>query len=90
MKLKGKINIEELDVRMYQGIADLAENKIQKIDEELIPSFIVEEALYYYSNIEKYEICQNIKMFFINNTKYIIESSRAEWFGVNLMKKQSH
>ena len=49
---------------MYNGIADLAFNKKEKIDEELIPSFIIEEALYYYSQLENYEVCQKIKIFF--------------------------
>lgn len=88
MKLKGKLKIEKLDVKMYQGIADLAENKMQKIDEELIPTFIIEEALYYYCELEKYEVCQKIKMFFTNNTKYTIQSSRADWFGVNPIKQK--
>lgn len=88
MKLKGKLNIEKLDVRMYQGIADLANNKMQKIDEELIPTFIVEEALIYYCDIEEYEICHKIKSFFTNHSKYTIQSSRAEWFGLTTTIKQ--
>ena len=88
MKLKGKLNIEKLDVKMYQGIADLAENKMHKIDEELIPTFIIEEALYYYCELEKYEVCQKIKMFFNSNAKYIIQSSRVEWFGMFSLKQK--
>lgn len=82
MRIRGKLNIENLDVQMYKGIADLADKKKEKIDEELIPTFIIEEALYYYSKLEHYEVCQKIKVFFSNNSKYTINTTRAEWFGL--------
>jgi len=71
---------------MYKGIADLADKKKDKIEEELIPSFIIEEALYYYSQLEYYEVCKNIKMFFTKNSKYTIQTTRAEWFGITCCK----
>lgn len=58
MKLKGKIDIEEVDILMYNGIYDLSNNKLRKVDEELIPTFIIEEALVYFCDLEKYECCQ--------------------------------
>lgn len=75
---------------MYHGIADLAFGKIPKIKEELIPTFIIKEALQYYCELEKYEICQEIKLFFQSNPTYTVESSRADWYGVNVKKKQKH
>lgn len=86
MKIRGKLHIENLDVQMYKGIADLADKKKNKIDEELIPSFIIEEALYYYSQLEYYEVCQKIKVFFSKNSKYTIQTTRAEWFGLMCCK----
>ena len=73
---------------MYNGLYDLANNKIQKFDEELIPSFIVEEALDYFCELEKYEICREIKTFFEINKSYVVKSSRLEWFGIPEKKKQ--
>ena len=90
MKLKGKIHVEKVDIKMYHGIADLASEKIKRIAEELIPTFIVDEALLYFCELEKYEICQKIKLFFQVNPTYIVKSSRAEWYGVNVKKKQKH
>ena len=84
------LTFQECELAILRNAVDLAENKIQKLDEELIPSFIVEEALYYYCELERYELCQKIKTFFSNNTKYTVESSRSEWYGIDLMKKQSH
>ena len=89
MKLKGKLNIEQLDVKMYQGIADLATNKMRKVDEELIPTFIIEEALNYYCEREKYEICHKIKTFFKAHTNFIVQTSRADWFGLKLIKQKA-
>jgi hypothetical protein len=86
MKIRGKLHIENLDVQMYKGIADLADKKKDKIEEELIPSFIIEEALYYYSQLEYYEVCKSIKMFFSKNSKYTIQTTRAEWFGITCCK----
>jgi hypothetical protein len=60
--------------------------KKDKIEDELIPSFIIEEALYYYSQLEYYEVCKNIKLFFSINSKYTIQTSRAEWFGITCCK----
>jgi hypothetical protein len=88
MNIKGKSNIEKVDVKMYQGIADLADNKMKKLDEELIPTFIIEEALNYYCDQQKYEICHKIKKFFEVHKNYIIETSRAEWFGFTFSIKQ--
>lgn len=89
MKLKGNIPVEKVDIMMYQGIAALAESKIQKIDEELIPTFIIEEALNYFCELEKFESCQKIKVFFESNPTYIIQSSRAEWYGIDGNKRQN-
>lgn len=86
--LKGKSNIDRVDLMMYQGIVDLAENKMQKIDEELIPSFIVKETLDHFSSLEKYELCKKIKAFFEINKEFIIESTRAEWFGISTGEKR--
>lgn len=72
---------------MYHGIHDLAISKIQKVDEELIPTFIIQEALDYFCELEKYEWCQNIKQFFQNNPTFTIQSSRAEWYGIPTKKK---
>lgn len=90
MKLKGKIHVEKVDILMYHGIHDLASNKMKKVDEELIPTFIIEEALVYFCDLEKYEFCQKIKEFFKNNPTFVIESSREDWFGINIKKKQKH
>lgn len=89
MKLKGKVNIEKVDVMMYQGIAALATDKIKKLDEELIPSFIIDESLLYFCELEKYEICSKIQSFFKLHTGYVVASSRAEWYGFGINKKQN-
>ena len=86
MKIRGKLHIENLDVQMYEGIAELADKKKKRIAEELIPTFIIEEALSYYSELEKYEVCQKIKIFFSKNSKYTIKITRAEWFGLACCK----
>lgn len=75
---------------MYQGIYDLASDKMQKVDEELIPTFIVEEALAYFCDLEKYEMCHKIKVFFQTNPSFTVESSREEWYGIDVPKKQKH
>lgn len=90
MKLKGKIDIEKVDILMYHGIYNLASDKIQKVDEELIPTFIIEEALFYFCELEKYEVCQKIKNFFQVNPDFTVESSREEWYGISVKKKQKH
>lgn len=80
MKIHGKIN-DGLDVKIYYGIAALAENKISKTESEwLIPTFAIEEALNYFCGKEKYEVCSSIKRFFQSHTSFIINSSREEWF----------
>ena len=88
MKLKGKANIEKIDILMYKGIYDIANNKKHKVDDELIPTFIIEESLFYFCDLEKYEMCQKIKQFFKDNQDFIVQSTREEWYGVNVKKKQ--
>lgn len=80
MRIHGNIN-DKLDVKIYYGIAALAENKIEKKEKEwLIPTFAIEEALTYFCGKEKYEICASIKKFFQVHTSFIVNSSREEWF----------
>jgi hypothetical protein len=90
MKLKGKDNVEKIDVMMYQGLYALANNQIQKVDEELIPTFIIEEALSYFCELEKFEICQSIKSFFLQHPTYTVQSSREDWYGIPSKKAQKH
>jgi hypothetical protein len=90
MKLKGKIEVSKGDILMYKGIYDLATNKIQKIDGELIPTFIIEESLTYFCDLEKYEFCQKIKSFFKENPTFTTPSTREDWFGINPKKKQKY
>ena len=90
MNIKDKIHPEKVDILMYYGLRDLADNKKQKIAEELIPTFIIEEALMYFCDLEKYEICQIIKTFFQNNSTFMVKSSREDWFGLNLRKNQKY
>ena len=89
MEINGNI-VEKTDIRFYQGIAALACRKMKKIDQEQIPTFIVEEALAYYSQFEKYETCQMIKKYFDKHIKFLVSSTREEWFGTVPQKKQSH
>lgn len=86
MKIRGKLYIENLDIQMYKGIADIAENRLEKIDEELIPTFVIEEALNYFKVLESYETCNSIKRFFVDHKKFTISISRAEWFGETCCK----
>ena len=88
MKLKEKENIEKIDIVMYNGLHAMANNKTKKLDEELIPTFIIDESLAYFCENEKYEKCQKIKVFFQNNPSCIVPSTRDEWFGVEQKKKQ--
>ena len=81
VKIRGKLYIENLDIQMYQGIADIAENRLEKIDEELIPTFVIEEALSYFKEKEQYETCNSIKKFFLDNKKFTLSITRVEWFG---------
>ena len=73
---------------MYNGIYNLADSKIKKIDEELIPTFIIEESINYFCELEKYEVCHKIKKFFKQNTSYVVQSSRSEWYGINVDNRQ--
>lgn len=90
MKSLGKMPSEKLDILMYQGLSDMADNKIQKVDEELIPTFIINEALQYFSELEKYETCHKIKSFFQIHSTFVVDSSRGDWYGVSVKKKQKH
>lgn len=88
MELKDNIEVEKVDILMYHGIYNLAINKMRKLNEELIPTFMIEEALSYFSNLEKYEMCQKIKEYFLKHQEYTIKSSRMEWYGIPVKKKQ--
>jgi len=83
MKINEEINVEKKSIKVYNGLADLAENKIKKKESKLIPSFVIEEALEYFCQLEKYEVCQKIKMFFLANPKFIQKVTRVEWYKYN-------
>jgi len=81
MRIRGKENIEAEDVLFYHCVASVAQGDSKRIADELTPTFIVEEALTYFSDLEEYEICQDIKTFYEDNPAFFMDISRAEWFG---------
>lgn len=87
MKIDGDINVKKKEIRFYHGLAALVEDKIKKKESKLIPSFIIEEALNYFCELERYEVCHKIKMFFLANPTFIQKSTRAEWYGNNICRK---
>jgi hypothetical protein len=61
-RVKGLMKVDSNDTKsLGLGLGTLSLEK-DKIEDELIPSFIIEEALYYYSQLEYYEVCKNIKI----------------------------
>ena len=90
MRIKGKSNIEAADIEYYRCVADVAGDLSKRIANELTPSFIVEEAIAYFSDHDEYEICQRIKNFYDENPTFFLNISRAEWFGtIRRVKKSS-
>jgi len=81
MRIRGKANIKAEDILYYNCVASVARDISKRVADELTPSFIVHEAITYFSDLEKYEVCEIIKKFFENNPSFFIDVSRAEWFG---------
>ena len=81
MRIRGKLNIKPEDVMYYNGLVKAARDITKRIANELIPSFIVQESLIYFSDKEEFEKCQLIKKFFEGNPLFFVDISRAEWFG---------
>ncbi len=81
MRIRGKSDIEAEDILFYNCVASVAKDTSKRIADELTPTFIVEEAMAYFSDREEFEICQTIKTFYDNNPTFFIDISRAEWFG---------
>ena len=81
MRIRGKSNIEAEDILFYNCVASVAMDISKRIADELTPSFIIEEAMDYFSDREEYEVCQMIKKFYEENPAFFINISRAEWFG---------
>jgi hypothetical protein len=87
MRIKGKSNIEAEDILFYNCIASVAKDVGRRIADELTPTFIVDEAMSYFSDKEEYETSQTIKKFYDENPSFFIDISRAEWFGTANIKK---
>lgn len=81
MRIKGKSDIEAEDILFYNCVASVAMDSSKRIADELTPTFIVEEAINYFSDIEQYEVCRIIKEFYDSNPSFLVVISRAEWFG---------
>jgi hypothetical protein len=81
MRIKGKSNIEPADIENYKSVAIVAADISKRIANELTPTFIVEEAIAYFSDRDEFETCQQIKMFYESNPSFFLDISRAEWFG---------
>jgi len=88
MRLRGKSNIEAEDILFYNCVASVARDVSKRIADELTPSFIVHEAMSYFSDREEFEICQIIKKFYDENPSFFIDVSRAEWFGTIIINKK--
>lgn len=89
MRLRGKANIEAEDVLFYHCVASVAKDVSKRVADELTPTFIVEESLTYFSDLEEYEICKQIKEFYDNNPSFFLTISRAEWFGTSSIIKKN-
>lgn len=88
MRIRGKSNIKAEDVLFYNCVASVAMDISKRIADELTPTFIVEEAMDYFSDKEEYEICQKIKSFYDGNPTFFVDISRAEWFGTLVNRKK--
>ena len=64
MRVRGKSNIEAEDILFYNCVASVARDVSKRIADELTPTFIVDEAMSYFSDKEDYEVCQTIKKFY--------------------------
>ncbi len=76
----------------YNGVVKAAKDISKRIANELMPTFIVQESLMYFSDREEFEKCQIIKKFFEENPLFFIDISRVEWFGTSdsIIKKQKN
>jgi len=81
MRIKGKSNIEPADIENYKNVAIVAADISRRIANELTPTFIVEEAIAYFSDRDEFETCHQIKSFYDSNPSFFLNISRAEWFG---------
>jgi len=89
MRIRGKLDIKPEDILFYRSVASVSKDPSKRIADELTPSFIIEESIIYYSDIEEYEICQQIKSFYDKNPSFLLYISRAEWFGtIKTIKKE--
>lgn len=89
MRIRGKSNIEAEDILFYNCVASVARDISKRVADELTPTFIVDEAMLYFSDKEEYEVCQTIKKFYDENPSFFIDISRAEWFGTMNIKKNN-
>jgi len=88
MRIRGNSNIKPLDIKLYNCVVSVAKDITKRIADELTPTFIIDEAISYFSDKEEYEKCQLIKNFYNENPSFFIDVSRAEWFGtMRIIKK---
>jgi len=90
MRIRGKLNIKPEDIMHYNGVVRAAKDISKRIANELMPTFIIEESIMYFSDREEYEKCSIIKKFFEENPMFFVDITRVEWFGVSdsIIKKQ--
>jgi len=88
MRIRGKSNIEAVDIEYYKCVATVAGDTSKRIANELTPTFIVYEAMAYYHDKEEYEVCHNIKKFYDENPTFFLKVSRVEWFGTMVTIKK--
>lgn len=79
MEIRGKF-IKTEDILFYKCVASVAFDASKRISDEFTPTFIIEEALEYFSELEEYETCKIIKRFFVENPSFFITTTREEWF----------
>ncbi len=80
MRIRGKSNIGAEDILYYNCVASVAMGDSKRIADELTPTFIIEEAVIYFSNKEEFETCHKIKVFYDCNPSFFMQISRNEWF----------
>lgn len=73
----------ENEVEVYEKLVSLIRKQSNKM-RNVLPSFIVEDALVYFSLKDKFEECKVLKDFVVNNPNRISLTTKRHWFEENL------
>ncbi|MDG1949884.1 MAG: hypothetical protein P8J32_03630 [bacterium] len=77
--MNGRAHITDVDIKMYHLLFDAVSAAPENLA-KTVPTFLINETIFFFENIEEYEKCGVLKKFFDRHPNKRLMMSRKDYF----------